>query len=115
LTADASRAAIADGEQVVRRVERDHRVQREPQLSITSPPAGAVYLIDPTLRREFQTLPLRVTADRGSAAIEWAVDGASVGSARADGSVEWPLVPGDHRVTARDRVGHVAETRILVK
>ena len=32
---------------------------RDP-LEIVNPPAGATYLIDPTLRREFQTLPLRV-------------------------------------------------------
>ena len=31
-------------------------------LAIVNPPSGATYLIDPTLRREFQTLPLRVVA-----------------------------------------------------
>ena len=39
---------------------------RRRALAIVSPPDGATYSIDPTLRREFQTLPLR--ARRGAAA-----------------------------------------------
>jgi hypothetical protein len=31
-----------------------------PALAIANPPAGAVYSVDPTLRREFQALPLSV-------------------------------------------------------
>jgi len=115
LTTDASHAAIADREIVVHPAERDVRGHKEPRLSITSPPAGAVYLIDPTLRREFQTLPLRAMSVVGSGSIEWTVDGRSVGASRADGRVEWPLMPGEHQVTARDRTGRVAGTRIVVK
>ncbi|HXI31548.1 MAG TPA: penicillin-binding protein 1C, partial [Vicinamibacterales bacterium] len=80
------------------------------RLRIVNPPDGAVYLIDPTLRREFQTLPLRAaTAD--PADVEWRIDGRPVGRA----GFEWPLVPGAHTVTARDARGREAAAAILVK
>ncbi len=83
-------------------------------LEIVSPADGSTYLIDPTLRREFQTLSLRaVAAQRGR--IEWAVNGREVGAADADGKVDWPLAPGTHRITARDESGRTAEARVLVR
>jgi hypothetical protein len=83
-------------------------------LTIVSPPDGATYLIDPTLRREFQTLPLRVAAaTRGP--IEWTVAGHVVGSADADGAIDWPLAPGQHRIVARDPQGRTAETTVIVR
>ena len=73
-------------------------------LTITNPADGATYLIDPTLRREFQTLSLRaVAASRGT--IQWSVDGRSVGQSASDRALEWPLSPGRHRITARDARG----------
>ena len=63
-------------------------------LAIVSPPDGATYLIDPTLRREFQTLPLRAVS-AGGGPIEWRVSGRLVGSARPP--TDWP------RVAARAR------------
>ena len=33
-------------------------------FAITNPPPGAIYSVDPTLRREFQALPLRVVTER---------------------------------------------------
>jgi penicillin-binding protein 1C len=84
------------------------------QLEIVNPPSGATYLIDPTLRREFQTLPLRVvTATPG--AIEWQVAGRVVGSSSSDAAFEWPLTPGTHRITARDARGRVAESSVVVR
>jgi penicillin-binding protein 1C len=85
-----------------------------PPLEIVSPPSGATYLIDPTLRREFQTLPLRVVAVTPGR-IEWSVDGHAVGSADADSVLDWPLEPGRHRIAARDRHGHTAETTVTVR
>ena len=62
-------------------------------LQIVSPADGSTYLIDPTLRREFQALSLRaVTARRGR--IEWSVNGREIGAADADAKVDWPLAPG---------------------
>ena len=83
-------------------------------LTIVSPPDGATYLIDPTLRREFQTLPLRVATDtRGS--IEWSVAGKVVGSADGNMALDWSLIPGEHRIIARDAQGHTAEATVVVR
>ena len=85
--------------------ERAHRIVRrvEERLRIMSPPDGATYLIDPTLRREFQTLRLRATGD-----VRWEIGGRPV----AD---EWPLAPGRHVVTAVDSSGRRDSVRIVVK
>jgi penicillin-binding protein 1C len=80
---------------------------------ITSPPDGATYLIDPTLRREYQALPLRAAAARGR--IDWSVAGQAVGSADADATVHWTLAPGHHRIVARDARGRTAETTVIVR
>jgi penicillin-binding protein 1C len=93
----------------------EHSPSREASatFAIVSPPDGATYLIDPTLRREFQTLPLRAMAGRGR--IEWSVAGRAVGSADADAAVEWALAPGEHRIVARDQQGRTAETTVTVR
>ncbi|HEY7450600.1 MAG TPA: hypothetical protein VH702_20750 [Vicinamibacterales bacterium] len=44
-----------------------------------------------------------------------AADLHAVGSAEADQAYRWPLVPGRHRIVARDARGRLAETTILVK
>ena len=89
--------------------------QVETRFSIANPPAGAVYLIDPTLRSEYQALPLRATADARAGMIEWAVDGSRVGASHADAALQWTLASGAHRISARDERGRVAEVSILVK
>ena len=83
-------------------------------LEIATPPSGATYLIDPTLRREFQTLALRATTAR-LGRIEWQVNGKDVGSVPSDEPLMWPLVPGTHTITARDARGHSADARITVR
>ena len=83
-------------------------------LRVTSPPSGAVYLIDPTLRSEFQTIALRARSDAGGP-IEWAVDGRPVGSSAGNTPVDWPLAAGAHVISVRDRRGRQADTSILVK
>ena len=83
-------------------------------LRVVNPPDGAVYLIDPTLRREFQTIGLRGAADARSA-IEWRVDGATLGTADADRSLDWSLVPGRHVISAHDAHGHHADVAVTVK
>jgi penicillin-binding protein 1C len=83
-------------------------------LRIASPPDGATYLIDPTLRREFQTLSLRaVLAVPGP--VEWIVDRRSLGTSAADKSIEWPLAPGRHTFVAWDTNGRSAESSITVR
>jgi penicillin-binding protein 1C len=84
------------------------------RLAITSPPDGATYLLDPTLRREFQTVTLRAVG-AGSRRIEWRVSGRVVGAGVADGPVLWPLAPGTHRIEARDARGRTADATITVR
>jgi penicillin-binding protein 1C len=83
-------------------------------LDIRNPPPGAIYLVDPTLRREFQTLPLQATCAQQQR-IEWHIDGTLIGITTGSDPLQWPLAIGDHRVTARDARGRIAETTILVK
>ena len=85
-----------------------------PPLAITSPPPGATYLIDPTLRREFQTLPLRAVGERGRR-LDWWIDGRRFGSSRPGSALEWPLAPGTHVMSVRDEQGHVARTSVVVR
>jgi penicillin-binding protein 1C len=83
-------------------------------LAIRNPPPGAIYLVDPTLRREFQTLPLQA-ACAAQQRIEWHIDGTPVGATTGSDPLHWPLAVGNHQVTARDERGRVAATTILVK
>ena len=98
----------------VRQRVGDNR-RAESHFAIANPPAGAVYLIDPTLRSQYQALPLRVAADAHAATIDWTVDGARIGTSRPDQAFQWPLTAGSHLVSARDQTGRVAEVSILVK
>jgi len=83
-------------------------------LEIVSPADGSTYLIDPTLRREFQTLSLRAVAAQNGR-IEWSVNGREIGAAHADAKVDWPLAPGKHRIIARDENGRTAEAQVVVR
>ncbi len=93
---------------------RRARASHETAFAVASPPDGATYLIDPTLRREFQTLPLRVVA-AGARQIEWRVDGHVVGTAPPGAAVEWPLAPGSHRIEATDERGRTARAEVTVR
>jgi penicillin-binding protein 1C len=92
-----------------------HTDHNEAHFSIANPPAGAIYLIDPTLRSQYQALPLRAAADAHAGFIEWVIDGNRFGASRADQPLQWPLAPGAHRISARDQIGRMAEVNILVK
>jgi penicillin-binding protein 1C len=92
---------------------RDTSAARAP-LAISNPPAGATYLIDPTLRRAFQSLSLRAVTDRPGR-LEWRVDGLVFGSSPSEAALDWPLVPGAHVISVRDQQGHVAETSVVVR
>ncbi len=86
---------------------------RRGTLTIVNPPPGAIYLIDPTLRREFQALPLR--ASGGSGELMWAVDGRAVGRVKVDDPLDWPLVAGEHHVIVEDGRGRRAMTTVRVR
>jgi penicillin-binding protein 1C len=88
-------------------------VQAASDLTIVQPLGGAVYLLDPTLRPEFQALPLRARGGRGT--LKWFVNGVAIGSVSSDDTVRWPLARGTHAVIVRDDAGRSAETRIVVR
>ena len=73
---------------------------------ITNPAEGATYLIDPTLRTEYQTLRLRAAS---TSRVSWKVN------ARPVPGNDWPLRPGVHTITAIDGSGHTDTVRIRVK
>jgi membrane carboxypeptidase/penicillin-binding protein PbpC len=83
-------------------------------LAIANPPEGAVYSIDPTLRREFQALPLRAVTARATT-VRWSVDGAPVGSSSSDRPLSWPLAVGTHRIEVQDADGRRATTSVVVR
>jgi len=82
-------------------------------LTIASPPDGATYMIDPTLRMEFQTLPFRTLGANGP--VRWTVDGRAVRDSSNDEPVDWPLQRGEHVIAARDGKGQSAVVTITVK
>jgi penicillin-binding protein 1C len=88
--------------------------RREGGLTIANPPSGATYSVDPTLRREFQALPLRAVTGRPTT-VTWLVDGESIGTASSERSLSWPLAVGAHEIEARDPEGRRARTSVVVK
>jgi penicillin-binding protein 1C len=83
-------------------------------LHVAHPADGTVFLIDPTLRAEFQALPFRAIG-AGGGRLSWTVNGREVGSTSADGSVLWPLQRGSHVAVVRDAAGRSAEVSFTVK
>src|SRR5262249_7461897 len=83
-------------------------------LRVVSPPDGAVYLIDPTLRSEFQAVPLRA-AGASTGAIVWSIDGVRFFRGDTRSAVDWPLVPGRHVIHVHDTGGREAEAVVVVK
>lgn len=79
---------------------------------IVSPPSGATYSVDPTLRREFQAVPLRVAA--AALPVTWLVDGHPLAPA-VSAPAAWPLMVGAHTIEARDALGRIARTAIVVR
>ena len=84
-------------------------------LAIANPPAGAIYSIDPTLRAEFQALPLRaVTTAPAPRSHGWSTVPRSA-RRRPNEPMSWPLRVGTHRIEARDTDGRRAEAAVVVR
>jgi penicillin-binding protein 1C len=94
--------------------DRSTRSGELERLEITNPAAEATYMIDPTLRAEFQTLPLRASGVRGGD-VYWSIDGVEAGRSSSNAPFHWPLAVGPHKITARDSRGRTAEVSILVR
>lgn len=69
------------------------------RLRVEHPASGSVYRIDPVLRRGFQKLRLRGTADPGLLDLGWWVDGERIGGSAE--TAAWTLAPGRHRIELR--------------
>jgi penicillin-binding protein 1C len=78
-------------------------VRHDDALRITNPANDSTYLIDPTLRTEYQALHLRANADA-----KWSVDGKPT-------SHQWPLAPGKHVIAAMDSRGRRDAVTITVR
>lgn len=98
----------------VPRAQRVQRVLDDDVLRIVSPADGSTYLIDPTLRREFQALPLRILAAEPGA-VEWTIDGRSLGRISTERAGSWPLATGRHIFMVHDGRGRVAQSTIVVR
>jgi penicillin-binding protein 1C len=83
------------------------------RLTITRPLGGAVFLLDPSLRPEFQTVTL--SARGGEGPVAWTINGALLATVPADQPVRWPLVRGHHTIVVTDRRGERARTAIVVR
>jgi len=77
-------------------------------LRILSPLDGDVYRIPAGVEPRYATVALRAGGGAGGQ-IRWFVDG------RPHRSVRWALVPGPHRIVARDGAGTSAEVRVNVE
>lgn len=96
---------VADADAAGKR-ERDLRVR------VTHPAEGATFLIDPTLRRQFQAVRFRGV---GVGRLTWTVDGRTIGSATSAHPVEWSLVPGRHEVRVTDDRGESDRVTFVVR
>ncbi len=85
------------------------------RFQIESPPEGATYWIDPTLRSEFQALELRVLSDDPAASVAWTMDGVPLGTRPGGRPLPWSLRPGSHTLVAAELGGRRAEVRFRVK
>lgn len=83
------------------------------RLTILRPLAGALFLMDATLRPEFQSLPLE--ARGGAQPFLWTVDGTPVPSPSDGSRPRWPISRGRHDVEVRDAEGASARVRIEVR
>jgi penicillin-binding protein 1C len=111
---EAPRVVPTAGHVQDRLTRRARSEQATAVFRMANPPTGATYLIDPTLRPEFQTLPLRVVS-ASPTRIEWSINGNAVGISSSESALEWKMKPGQHHIVARDSRGHVAESVITVR
>ncbi|MGI5844590.1 MAG: penicillin-binding protein 1C [Candidatus Xenobium sp.] len=74
---------------------------RPVRLAIASPEEGAVFRLDPVLRREYQKVTLRAVVPEGVPEVEWLVDGQILERCPPPFTTRWQLTPGDHTLVLR--------------
>jgi membrane carboxypeptidase/penicillin-binding protein PbpC len=82
------------------------QMAKKESFRIATPANGATYLIDPTLRPEFQALRFKAIA---ATRVQWRVNDRPIEGA------EWALTPGQHTVTAIDATGKRDSVKIVVR
>jgi hypothetical protein len=75
---------------------------RREELAIVSPNPGDVFKLDPTLRREYQSILVRAVVPDGLREPELLVDGVPAGKI-SDGSTWWPMREGNHTLAVRGK------------
>jgi penicillin-binding protein 1C len=103
------------GAQVAHSLQAKKKESAQSQLAIVSPPDGASYSLDPTLRRDYQTVRLRASVVRDVSSLTWRIDGRPYRRAGVAETVRWPLTRGAHRIEVTDdrggRAVHAIEVR----
>lgn len=95
------------------RVSRVSEPDQKARFAITQPAEGTVYLLDDTLRSEYQAVPLRATGARGG--VRWSVNGQTISPESSSGKVNFPLRRGRHVITAEADDGRLARVTIQVR
>jgi membrane carboxypeptidase/penicillin-binding protein PbpC len=72
-----------------------------------------VFLLDTTLRPEYQMLSL--AARGGTGTLQWFVNGVALREAAPDEVVRWPLRRGRHDILVRDEAGREARSHLTVR
>jgi penicillin-binding protein 1C len=91
------------------------RAESKRALSIVHPAEGAVYLIDPTLRTERQTVALRAAISGPRRNLTWSVNGVPLRRASSADTVDLPLRPGELTITVQDDAGRKDAVRIRAR
>jgi penicillin-binding protein 1C len=85
------------------------------ELTIVHPAEGAVYLIDPTLRTERQTVALRAAISGPRRNLTWSVNGVPLRRASSNDTVDLPLRPGELTITVQDDAGRKDAVKIRAR
>lgn len=84
------------------------------RLAIASPEEGAVFRLDPVLRREYQKVTLRAVVPEGVPEVEWRLDGRTLARCGPPFTTRWPLTPGEHTLVLRAAGVGEASIRLTV-
>jgi penicillin-binding protein 1C len=75
--------------------------QSGPELRIANPVDGARFVVDPSIPRSRQELPLRALVNTAEALrVRWEIDGRPLAEVGAPFSTDWRIEPGEHHVRA---------------
>ncbi len=88
------------------------------RIHIINPSHGTIYQIDPVLKPEFQTVPLRAVIPSGMeiAGFEWLADGITLASALGNFVFYWHIKPGRHTLSfkAKTKTGSTQKGSVVI-